>query len=322
MPGPKNRLDAILREEAKSMLGRTPAQGWFKPERVEVTTRRMTLRDLTETRRDKSYVDAAELELVLDSPRTRFPPLANDVRPSPDLLERFLRLEAAPAQQIQEFASKFGALLIFCRIERQKLLPGKLVIFESCAVWRYFAASMRYLLRIASCFHSDRRPDPADWDRIGVFPESLAPPAKQEPHDLLGTSLSAEEAWTAMAHFVGKGADRDRKMWARFLNALLELGRVRPWLVWEGAGSSARPKLVFSSPNLLSYLALQLSLRASKHDAFAVCSYCNRQYAPMGRAPKTGQRNFCPDCRADGVPVRVAQRSRRERLREDNSVGT
>jgi hypothetical protein len=122
-----------------------------------------------------------------------------------------------------------------------------------------------------------------------------------------------------MAYFVRKGSDRDRKMWARFLNALLDLGRVRPWLVLEGAGSSARPKLVFSGPNLLSYLALQLSLSASKHDAFAVCSYCNRQYAPMGRAPKTGQRNFCPDCRAAGVPVRVAQQARRERLREANS---
>jgi|ERR1035437_3296697 hypothetical protein len=96
-----------------------------------------------------------------------------------------------------------------------------------------------------------------------------------------------------MAHFVRKGADRDPKMWARLLNVLLELGRVRPWLVWEGDGSSARPNLVFSGPNLLSYLALQLCLRASKHDAFAVCCYCNRQYTPSERAPKAGQRNFC-----------------------------
>jgi hypothetical protein len=313
MPGPKYRLDAILREEAKNMLGRTPAHSWLKPERVEVSPRRMTVRD----------VDEAELEFVLDSPRTKFPRLGNSVRPSPDLFERFLRLETAPAQQIQEFASKFGALLIFCRIEERKILPGKLIILESCSVWRYFAASMRSLLRIASCFDSDRRTDPADWDRIGAFPTSLARPAEEKPRDpLSASSFGGEEAWPAMAHFVGRGADRDRKMWARFLNVLLELGRVRPWVIWEGTGSSARPKLVFSGPNLLSYLALQLCLRASKHDAFAVCSYCNRQYAPIGRAPKTGQRNFCPDCREAGMPVRVAQRSRRERLREENLVGT
>src|ERR1035437_9541804 len=119
-----------------------------------------------------------------------------------------------------------------------------------------------------------------------------------------------------MAHFVRKGADRDPKMWARLLNVLLELGRVRPWLVWEGDGSSARPNLAFSGPNLLSYLALQLCLRASKHDAFAVCCYCNQPYTPSERAPKAGQRNFCQDCRKRGVPIRLAQRSRRERLRE------
>src|SRR5438876_7915143 len=111
---------------------------------------------------------------------------------------------------------------------------------------------MRSLLRIASCFHSDRRPDPADWDRIGAFPGSLAPPAEEKPYDpLSATPRGGEEAWTAMAFFVRKGSDRDRKLWARFLNALLELGRVRPWLIWEGAGSSARPKLVFSGANLL-----------------------------------------------------------------------
>ena len=107
-------------------------------------------------------------------------------------------------------------------------------------------------------------------------------------------------------------------MWARCLNVLLELGRVRPWLVWEGAGTSGRPKLMFSGRHLLSYLALQLCLRASKHDAFAVCSFCNHQYTPAGRAPKTGQRNFCSECRESGVPVRVAQRDRRARLREQD----
>ena len=67
-------------------------------------------------------------------------------------------------------------------------------------------------------------------------------------------------------------------------------------MVWEGSRNSARPQLLFSGPNLLSYLALQLCLRASQHDALAVCSYCGRTYTPLGRAPKTGQ-EFLP-----GVP--------------------
>lgn len=318
MPRP-NRLDVFLRDEAKNMLGRTPAQSWLKPERVELAKPRLiTLRDLI-AQHDKDYVDRAELRFVLEPPWKEIPRHANRVRPSPDLLERFLRLATAPAQQIQEFAARFGALLIFCRIDGS--LPHKLVIVESCAVWRYFAASMRSLLRIAFCFRANRRPDPADWNRIGACPVSLVP-AKKKLRDLLSpTPFGGEEEWIALAHFVRKGSDRDRKMWAQLLNALMELGRVRPWLVWDGAGSSAGPKLVFSGPTLLSYLALQLGLMASKHDGFAGCSYCNRQYVPLRRAPKAGQKNFCPECRASGVPVRVAQRSRRERLREQNLAG-
>ncbi len=207
-------------------------------------------------------------------------------------------------------------LLIFREIEKWKVLPSKLVIVESCEIWKYFALSMRALLRIASCFHADRKSDPSDWDQIGACPASLVPQAEKHRDLLSPTSLSGEAAWLAMVHFVRKGADRDRKMWARLLNVLLELSRARPWVVWEGDGSSARLNLVFSGPNLLSYLALQLCLRASKYDAFAVCGYCHQEYTPMRRAPKTGQRNFCPDCRRRGVPVRLAQRSRRERLRE------
>lgn len=338
MPKLKNRslLDDVLRDQAKEMLGRTPVQGWRKPDRVELNVGRVTLRNvrkpLSKTAADYlkiantrdvgthesayALTHRAEMEFVLEQPRSEVSTHANRVRPNPEILERFLLLATASDDQIQKFASSFGALLIFGEIEKRKILPGKLIIVESCEMWKYFALSMRSLLRIASCFHANLKSDPADWDQIGACPASLIPQT-ESPRDLLSPApLSGEEAWFAMVHFVRKGADRDRKMWARLLNALLQLGSVRPWLVWEGVGSSARPNLVFSGANLLSYLALQLCLRASKHDAFAVCYFCNQPYPPLGRAPKTGQRNFCPDCRERGVPVRLAQRSRRERLRE------
>lgn len=327
-------LDDVLRDEAKDMLGRTPAQGWLKPSRVELNVRRVTLRNvhkkvysaadyLQAMNAEDAGIDESatartgqlEFEFVLGPPRTGSPAHPNRVRPHPDILERFLRLATATDQQIHRFASNFGALLIFDRFEKGKM-PGELVIVESCEMWRYFAASMRSLLRIASCFHTNCRPDPVDWEQIGDHPASLVAEEKKIRDPRSPSSFGGEEAWTVNTHFVRKGADRDRKMWARLLNTLLDLGRVRPWLVWEGVGSSARPKLLFSGPSLLSYLALELCLRASKHDAFAVCSYCNRQYAPMRRAPKAGQRNFCADCRVSGVPIRLAQRSRRERLRE------
>jgi hypothetical protein len=340
MPRARNpsRQDDILRDEAKAMLGRTPAHGWLKPERVELSTKRVTLPDSPKPR---TYTAAdylrmasttqyagtkgsgnaptyrSELEFVVESRWTRLPTTSiNRVRPSPDILERFLLLATASDQQVHKFASSFGPLLIFPTNEGRRMLADKLVIVESCEMWRYFAVSMRSVLRIASCFHADRKSDPTDWDQIGACPASLVPQTENHRDLLSPTPFGGEEAWIAMAHFVRKGTDRDRSMWARLLNVLLELGRVRSWLVWEGVGSSRRPKLVFSGPNLLSYLALQLCLRASKYDAFAVCGFCHQEYAPLRRAPKAGQRNFCPDCRAKGVPIRLAQRSRRERLRE------
>jgi len=307
----RSRLNPILREELRHLLDRTPAQTWHKPERVTLIgpRRLVTLSDLTYGH----YVDLQELEFELHRPRDEFPPHATPVRPRRDILEQFLLLSDAPAPQIHEFASRFGPLLIFCKTKEWK--SDRLVLIEECEVWRYVAACMKSLLHITACYHSGRRPDPADWHRIGACPPSLKPTGREVYDPLSPVSWGGEHAFHAMTYFVGKGSDRDRKMWTRLLNSFLELGRVRPWVVWEGSGSSARPKLVFSGPNLLSYLSLQLCLMASKQDAFALCSYCNREYTPTRRAPKHGQRNFCPDCRDYGVPVKLAQRHRRERLR-------
>src|SRR5229473_6046791 len=116
--------------------------------------------------------------------------------------------------------------------------------------------------------------------------------------------LDGEEAWAAMIHFVKRGS-RDRVMWLRLLNCLLALGQVRPWMMWDGPAMETGPTLVFSGPNLLSYLALQVCLIAAKQDGFAVCSYCQRQYMPL-RAPKSGQRAYCKECRDKGISARVA----------------
>ncbi len=327
--------EPIIGDPARYLWDRTPAQSWFKPDRVTLSTQTILLggdhskkssmdsplarllAELVAPSGPKLQQQVSVLEFVQDPHWQESAPRINPVRPHPGIFERFLRLADASDHEIQEFASRFGPLLVFCRIDVLK--TGKYVFVERCDVWRYFAASMRCLLSIANCFHNDRRPDPADWARIGDSPASLAPDKSAAPDLLSPDGSGAEETWVAMVHFVRSGSDRDRKMWTRLLNQLLELGRVRPWLLWERSAGT-RPELVFTGPSLLSYLALQLCLRASKHDAFAVCSYCHREYAPAERAPKAGQRNFCPDCRARGVPIRMAQRSRRERLRGKRQV--
>ena len=317
-------IDELQNKEGNVFIGRTPAQGWLKPERVTLRTPINSL--LVALHERPPNVERPELEFVLHKPRRALHRRTRRVKPSGQILEKFLSLASASDKDIHDFASKFGPLLIFCReehVRREDVEMRQLVIVESCEVWRYFAACMRSLLRIAASFHGGRASDPADWGTIGNYPPPVdrakEDQANQEPVDWLNPSPSTgEAAWKFMALFVRKGTDRDRAMWTRLLNVLLGLGRVRPWVLWEGPESDARPKVVFSGPNLLSHLAIQLCLVASKQDSFAICSYCNNHYSPQKRAPKAGQRNFCPDCRASGVPVRIAQRTRREKLRENS----
>jgi hypothetical protein len=296
------RIDE-LRDLGGDLFGRAPAQQWVKP--VTVALRQKTFRHVLEG----ALRNGSELEFVL--PWTA--PTPRCVRPSKSILEGFLSLASAKDEEIRDFAARYGPLLIFCKV---KELEEHAVIIEGCEVWRYFAACMRSLLHIAARLASGRSLGPGDWDVIGWCPMAVAR-TEADGYDWLNPSpVQEEKAWKIMAAVISKGRNRDRAMWARLLNALLGLGRVRPWVNLDGSGGSTRSRLTFTGPNLLSYLALQLCLTASKHEAFAVCSHCTKEYSPTRRAPKFGQNNFCPECRAGGVPVKMAQRAHRERLRE------
>jgi hypothetical protein len=161
-----------------------------------------------------------------------------------------------------------------------------------------------------------------DWDILAEHPLVIRKTEEAEirPEDLLRpTVMHPEREWAARTYFVSNDKHRHRKMRLGLLNCLLELGRVRPWLLWDGSATEILPRLVFSGPSLLSYLALQVCLIAANQDAFAVCSHCQTQYTSK-RAPKVGQRNYCPECRNKGIPVRMAQRARLARTRQTGKV--
>jgi hypothetical protein len=229
------------------------------------------------------------------------------IKPNKQILEDFLRLASATDAEIHSFASRYGALLIFGRIDSPAESPGRAgqrLFIETCAVWRYFASCMGALLRIAASFHRGRTANPQDWEALRAFP------SVQVPHD--PEVGSPEFYWIWNLSTIREVNHQNRSVWTSLMNTLLQLGQAGPRIVWRG---SALPRIVSSGPSLLSYLALQLSLSASGNDAVAVCSYCNNEYLRLRRAPKTGQRNFCPECRATGGPVRMGQRIRAERLR-------
>src|SRR5260370_4351924 len=160
-----------LRDDLGNLFGRTPMQGWLKPESVSwhVPPQRTFLDLLQGTR----PADPPELEFVIHTPWLQPRAPLPRVRPSRRTLEEFLSLASAPNEALHSFASRFGALLVFYRLRRDRLAEHQLMFTESCWVWRYFAASMRALLRIGASFHSGRTPDAADWDIVGNPPLPL-----------------------------------------------------------------------------------------------------------------------------------------------------
>lgn len=245
---------------------------------------------------------------------------AGYVKPTPRIFEDFLLLGSASDTEIYDFASRFGPLMIYCRTVPSR--GATEFIHERSEVWRYFARCMNSLLQIAADIHSGRNQKAADWDAIGAcpFPVDSAKWRIKDSDVMNPLAFQPEESWSAIAYFIKVGEHRDRETWARLLTALLTLGRAEPRIIWQTSRRSAQPQMVFGAPRLLSYLALQLCLASLKQDALAMCSHCRREYA-SSRAPKSGQRNFCPDCRQKGVPALIAKRDSRARVRETSKEG-
>ncbi len=304
----------MLRDADGNFFGKSPLLGWPKP--IAVRFHRPSFRDLLE---GTFIIDPVggptDIEFEMFTPWA-VPAPTGFLKPSGTLLEHFLCLHSAADTKLLDFATRFGPLLVFCQ-HRPTPDNSREMIYERSEVWRYFSRCMNALLRIVADFHNGRRTDRADWDIIGrcPLPIEMAKLRVTDADVQNPLAFQPEEGWSSMAYFIAMGEHRDRDMWARLLNGLLQLGRARPFITWEGSGNAARPRMVFAAPRLLSCLALQLSLRALKQDAFPPCSYCGLVYSPK-RAPKAGQRNFCPECRKAGVPLKIAKRDQRERWRE------
>lgn len=95
------------------------------------------------------------------------------------------------------------------------------------------------------------------------------------------------------------------------LNTLIELSDLRPYLHREPE-NNGKFQLSFFSGEAFQAIVLELVLAISNTNGLAVCSACPRSYIPE-RQPMAGRRNYCPSCRADGIPVRDAAREYRKR---------
>ena len=131
-------IDELQNREGNVFIGRAPAQGWLIPERVTLRTPGNSL--LLALQGRPPNVERPELEFVLHKPRRgALHRRTRRVKPSGQILEKFLSLGSASDKDIHDFASKFGPLLIFCREEhlrREDVEMRQLVIVETCEVWR------------------------------------------------------------------------------------------------------------------------------------------------------------------------------------------
>lgn len=100
---------------------------------------------------------------------------------------------------------------------------------------------------------------------------------------------------------------------AESVDDLLGLAGVRPSVRWLHQPSGYRVDVRPWGP--LGAAALQLALALARADGFAMCDGCGKTYVPR-RKPAVGKRHFCPTCRGDGVPVRLAQRDQLARRRQ------
>ncbi len=305
-------MDQLRDIEGRS-FGKAPVQGWLKP--ISVDFHKPTFRDFLQGTVVTDGGGPTDMHFIVHAPWAAPLRPTGYVKPSSRVFEDFLGLDSASDSDLHKFASRFGPLLTFCRADPTSDQQTE-VIHERSEVWRYFARCMRALLHIAVSVHDNHKFDRADWDAIGNCPfPVLSVRGRIKDETVLNPLLfQPEEGWSAMTFFIANGEHRDRHAWASLLNCLLQLGRARPFIIWEDAERMVRPRMVFGGSRLFSYLALQLSLIALRHGTFSTCSFCSRHYSSE-RAPKAGQRNFCPECRKNGVPVLLAQRDLRNRVR-------
>jgi hypothetical protein len=313
----KNAMAEFYNENGE-LFGRTLAAAWTAPNKVTLADGALTIQSVNPYRTG-----------------TNSGPL---IRAPHGLLDSFVALGAAsdesntlgsglkkpgPSdQKICRFATRYGGLHVFYQVTRKTKWPQTEHI-EYCEVWRYFARVVPALQRIAFALYQGGSGSKEDWYVIHRVPSVMRETAHDSSPGLLHPfAVGDEENWLALAHFVAKDWQQNRVMFGHLINTLLGLGHVRPWLTWPDVSRRVvRPQITYSSRSLLSQLALQLCLRLAKVDTFLVCIHCQRQYTPVKRAPKSGLRNFCPECREAGVSKRYALKDFRLRHRQESLKG-
>ncbi len=296
----------ILDDPDGNPYGRTAETGWWAAERVELKASNLLI---------WWYPQSGKQRLKLVSPPKR-------------LLEKFLSLAEASDKQIQQFVIRYGSIGVFehgGQMALGDIRARPKVAF--CEVYRYFARVMQALLLLASRLHDGQCGALTGWASIGSYPKIMERVTNRRA---LGkyARVDAEKNWLSIAEIYRdsldvlkrdheKGIDREKGGLGATLDYLLDLAGARIRFKWRSVEqTNPKPHLYYENQVLFQYLIHQLCLSVARVPASAVCSSCNTQYSPLQRVPKKGQRNFCLQCRKDGIPQKLALKRFREKQRE------
>lgn len=222
-----------------------------------------------------------------------------------DLLVRFIKAcDTTDDGLIVDFARAFGPLLLCAEDELPRshkihgfpLPPGATSIYvhewandEPLERWRAIAGQLAAVRRVATALRQDERVSALDWNAATSGPI---------PIGLLREIPKGRE-----------GTREQRRQVAQVVRAFIACADLRPGLVWEG--TEPEPHVEYRGA-LFAALAHQLMGHVLGGADLLLCVVCGREY-PAERAPRPGERHYCPDHQT--VRGRVTMRETRRRRR-------
>ncbi len=264
-------------------------------------------------------------------------PIVGVVEPRQAVLDDFLGLAADPSDgAILDYVHKYGMLglqpsdrgpagMVFPNLPwvgeqvapwiGYRHAPG--ILREPLRMWRRVIAEIAAVNTIAGHLRRDQVVERAAWEPLaGIIELPLG------PDDAIGDTPCASAMdfpglpvvpWIPVSPTTLAG---QREALAAVVGAWLALGAVRPAIAWGGPGQD-EPVVTLGVTTLFGGLVLELLLAVGGKAGFAICSGCGTAYVPHRRPPSGSfgapRANYCPTCRARGLPQREAARRWRDK---------
>ena len=259
-----------------------------------------------------------------------------------NVLVDFAKLAAADREEAGEavaaFVRAYGPLHLCAEHRREFLGPGghgrcTLLKPEPVRVWLDHARGAALVLSVKESLQAGETPDPHGLQGREPDPnvtlDHLRLDVEKFRRERGATFEEISELWEEIEEWEGEAQEVAQKRvglraqlreyqpasaagWWEWLAHEVNrgLGEYPPFLHLEASPGSGGVRPVLQTIGLLPRIYMALAFEVSGVGQLASCSHCGRFYAP-NRAPKHGQRNYCPECREAHVPQRLHMRERR-----------